>query len=79
VLRIEDPGPESDGPVAHAPGRSAFPAAKEFPMKLTLIPAKPRNPFVRHARLRLAGPHRRSAASLRQRAARELRAELASP
>ncbi len=48
-------------------------------MKLTLIPAKPRNPFVRHARLRLAGPHRRSAASLRQRAARELRAELASP
>ncbi len=48
-------------------------------MKLTLPMRKPRNPFVAAARLRPAGAHRRSASGLRQRAARELRAELARP
>lgn len=48
-------------------------------MKLTLSPMKPRNPFAVAARQRPAGPHRRCAAGLRQRAARELRAELARP
>ncbi|MEP7282363.1 MAG: hypothetical protein ABI696_10320 [Rubrivivax sp.] len=46
-------------------------------MKLTLTPAKPRNPFATAARSRAAGAHRRSGSGQRQRAARELRAELA--
>ena len=45
-------------------------------MKLTLKTPKPRNPFVTASRLRLAGAHRRSASAHRQRAQRELRAEL---
>jgi hypothetical protein len=48
-------------------------------MKLILIPRKPRNPFAAAARLRAAGAHRRCVSGQRQRAARELRAELARP
>lgn len=48
-------------------------------MKLILPPMKPRNPFAAAARQRLAGSHRRCASGQRQRAARELRAELARP
>ncbi len=48
-------------------------------MKLILTPRKPRNPFASAARQRVAGAHRRSASGLRQRANRELRAELARP
>lgn len=46
-------------------------------MKTTLMPRKPRNPFVAASRLRHAGVHRRSTSALRQAAARALRAELA--
>jgi hypothetical protein len=48
-------------------------------MKLILKTHKPRNPFATAGRLRLAGAHRRSASAQRQRAQRELRAELARP
>ncbi|MCP5285961.1 MAG: hypothetical protein H6933_13820 [Burkholderiaceae bacterium] len=46
-------------------------------MKLTLIPRKPRHPFAIAAHRCKGGAHGRSASGLRQRAARELRAELA--
>jgi hypothetical protein len=46
-------------------------------MKPTLMPRKPRNPFAIAARSRAAGSHRRNGSGQRQRAARELRAELA--
>ena len=45
-------------------------------MTLTLKARKPRNPFVAASLMRRAGLHRRSASAQRQRAARELRAEL---
>lgn len=48
-------------------------------MKLTLPALKPRNPIAMAGRLRPAGAHRRSASARRQRAQRELRAELARP
>jgi hypothetical protein len=48
-------------------------------MKLILSQRKPRNPYAGAARARAAGVHRRGGSSLRQRAARELRAELARP
>lgn len=48
-------------------------------MKLTLKTRKPRNPFAAAARSRMAGAHRRSASAIRQRAQRELRAELTRP
>lgn len=46
-------------------------------MKLILKTARPRNPFATAGRMRRAGAHRRSASACRQRAQRELRAELA--
>ena len=46
-------------------------------MKQTLNPCKPRHPFALAAHRCRGGAHRRSASGLRQRAARELRAELA--
>lgn len=48
-------------------------------MKLILTPRKPRNPLALAARQRRAGAHRRCTSGQRQRAARELRAELARP
>jgi hypothetical protein len=45
-------------------------------MKLILENRKPRNPFATAGRMRLAGAHRRCATAQRQRAQRELRAEL---
>jgi hypothetical protein len=48
-------------------------------MKLILKTRKPRNPFAVAARSRAAGAHRPSASATRQRARRELRAELARP
>lgn len=48
-------------------------------MKQTLNPCKPRHPFAMAAHRCKGGAHRRSASGLRQRAARELRAELARP
>lgn len=46
-------------------------------MTLKLKPIKPRNPFVAPSLMRRAGCHRPGAHARRQRAARELRAELA--
>jgi hypothetical protein len=46
-------------------------------MKLILSARKPRNPFAMAAHRRAAGVHRRCASGQRQRAGRELRAELA--
>jgi hypothetical protein len=48
-------------------------------MKLILSSRKPRNPFAAAACRRSAGAHRRCTSGQRQRAARELRAELARP
>lgn len=48
-------------------------------MKPTLNPSKPRHPFALAAHRCKGGVHRRSASGMRQRAARELRAELARP
>lgn len=48
-------------------------------MKLILTAPKPRNPFAAAARRRVAGVHRRCPSGQRQRADRELRAELARP
>jgi hypothetical protein len=45
-------------------------------MSQRLQPRRPRNPFVVPSLMRHAGSHRRSATAQRQRAARELRAEL---
>ena len=47
-------------------------------MKQILNPCKPRHPFAMAAHRCKGGAHRRSASGLRQRAARELRAELAN-
>jgi hypothetical protein len=50
--------------------------SKERPMKISLAPAKPRNPLVAAAHRRAAGSHRRSQAAQRQRANLALRREL---
>lgn len=43
---------------------------------LTLLPRKPRNPIVAHARFRRAGEHRRGTGAMRQRANHQLKREL---
>jgi hypothetical protein len=49
---------------------------QEIPMKLTLKPTKPRNPFVVASLRRAAGAHRTHANAQRQQAGRDLQREL---
>ena len=46
-------------------------------LKIQLTPSTPRNPVAVPARLRQAGPHRRSGKALRQQQRQSLRRELA--